>query len=89
MCKVVNFKDAILHFAPIGDISKAVYTDILKSRISRKPLLRPIMIWIGGLAPSLPRPPSQPVDEDEVYQGLRGRMQEIESEGPFEVSARL
>lgn len=79
MCKVVNLQNTILDLIPIGDISKAVYTSVLKSLISRKPLLRPVMIGIGSLAPRLPRTPSQPVDKDEVYQGLRGRIQEIKS----------
>ena len=75
--EIVNVQGRLLGILEVGIVSKRMNTDILQVWLSWKPGLGPEKAQVVPFAPCLDGAPSESVDEYNVYQRLRWRVQQV------------
>lgn len=82
----MHIQDAFFGIPPIRIVPEAMYPGTFKFRVSGKPFFRPKVIWIFGLAPSLPRTTAETMDKNQIKQRGGRFVEQVETKGSDDVA---
>lgn len=73
----------VFSLSPVRIIAEAMDSHTLEAGILGKPFPGPVVFYGAGSAPSLPGTAAETMHKDKVYNRTRGRVQQVQSKGPF------